>query len=242
MDKIREGLLFKANLLQQSVEPKICITRKPDSVQLLFQFSGPQTMQEQYYRFMLEISYTYLTNLTPEHRECFNWPDTIEMDVCCSTQVLLFDMLNTKYHSVYKQIYLEAKALELLLATHKVYLEHITPEEGCKFLSHAEEREKIISAREIILNRLDNPPTIPELARVTGMNQCYLKKGFKEVYGMTIYEFVQEQRMMKAKILLTSADYSISSVAEMVGFSSVSNFSTAFKKYTGILPSEFSQN
>ena len=104
------------------------------------------------------------------------------------------------------------------------------------------EKAKILKAKKIILTRLNNPPTIPELSLQIGINQCYLKKGFKEVFGTTVYDFVQEQRMLKAKLLLSTNQFSVSEVADQIGFSSTSNFSSAFKKYVGVFPSELQQN
>ena len=104
------------------------------------------------------------------------------------------------------------------------------------------EKEKIFKVKEIILNSLNNPPTIQEISLSIGMNQCYLKKGFKEIFGTTVYEFVQEQRMLKAKLLLSTTDSTVSQVADCIGFSSPSNFSLAFKKFTGVFPSELRQN
>ena len=104
------------------------------------------------------------------------------------------------------------------------------------------EKEKIFQAREIILQNINQPPTIPELAKQIGINQCYLKKGFKEMFKSTVYEYVMEQRMLKAKMLLSLNTQTVSQIAEEVGYSNTSNFSNAFKKYTGLYPSELSKN
>ena len=74
-----------------------------------------------------------------------------------------------------------------------------------------------------------------------GTNQCYLKKGFKEVFNQTIFEFIQENRMIKAKYLLESNPENITSVAFNVGYASLSSFSQAYKNYFGISPLEYSR-
>ena len=70
------------------------------------------------------------------------------------------------------------------------------------------------------------------------MNECYLKKGFKALTGKTIHEYTQDLRINKAKEMLQQQGLSVSDVANTLGFSSISHFSTAFKKATGMKPCE----
>lgn len=166
-----------------------------------------------------------------------------QFPVCCTTQMLLHEIINSKHNGVMEKIFLESKALALLLCTHHCYSQAQAVDcSACKFLAKPVEKEKIMQAREILIQNLDKTFTIPELSREIGMNQCYLKKGFKEVFGTTIFDFVQEQRMQKAKMLLMTSDTSVTEIAYSLGYSNTSNFSTAFKKQTGILPSEFQRN
>ena len=62
------------------------------------------------------------------------------------------------------------------------------------------------------------------------------------MFKSTIYEFVMEQRMIKAKMLLSLNNQSVSQIAEEVGYSNTSNFSNAFKRHTGLYPTELSKN
>jgi len=82
----------------------------------------------------------------------------------------------------------------------------------------------------MMLQHLDEPLTIRELSRKVAMNECYLKKGFKEIFGTTIYDYFQRERMEKARQLLYEQGLSVSEVASRMGYSSISHFSTAFKK------------
>jgi AraC-like DNA-binding protein len=81
------------------------------------------------------------------------------------------------------------------------------------------------------------PPTIKELARLVAMSESKLKKIFKIVYGMPPYEYFQIQRMQKAMTLLKSGEHSIKDVGYTLGYSNLSNFTLAFKKVYGVLPS-----
>lgn len=82
------------------------------------------------------------------------------------------------------------------------------------------------------------PPTIKELAKEVAMSESKLKKIFKTVYGLPPYEYFQKQRMQKARIMLLSGNYSIKDIGYTLGYVNLSNFTLAFKKEFGKLPSE----
>src|SRR5690606_24054045 len=105
-------------------------------------------------------------------------------------------------------------------------------------LAHDSEREKIFEAKAIMEEAIDQPLTIKELSRKVAMNECYLKKGFKTLIGKTINEYQQHLRISKAKELLQQKGQTVSEVASLLGYSSISHFSTAFKKATGLKPCE----
>ena len=109
---------------------------------------------------------------------------------------------------------------------------------ACRFLAYESEREKIKEALQVIEDNLDQPHTIRELARKVAMNECYLKKGFKALVGKTIHEYQQDLRIAKAKVLLQDHGQSVTDVANILGYSSISHFSTAFKRVTGLKPCE----
>ncbi len=109
---------------------------------------------------------------------------------------------------------------------------------ACRFLAFETEREKIMEARIILDQQIDQPLTIRELARKVAINECYLKKGFKALIGKTVHDYQQDQRINKAKDLLQNQRLSVTEVANTLGYSSISHFSTAFKRVTGMKPCE----
>ena len=155
------------------------------------------------------------------------------------SKAVLEQMVHHNYEGVLKHIFLQSKALELLLFSSDQFMQNDPDERyGCRFLTHMEDREKIEKARSILLEQLDAPITIRDLARRVAMNECYLKKGFKAMFGTTIYDYFQKERMEKAKSLLYEKGMSVSDVAILMGYSCISHFSTAFKKHTGLKPCE----
>lgn len=242
---IRTGLRYSLKTLENTKESQCSLTRYTDKLVLCCQFS-PQDcnislndnlatyqLQFDFYNEFLEVYVSDFESINLDQFIPFN-----QKEICCNTQMLLHDIVKCKYSGILKNMFLESKALSLLLCFQNEQNALQAFCSSCKFLSKPIEKDKIFKAKEIILSALDKPYTIPELAMIIGINQCYLKKGFKEIFGKTVYDFVQDQRMMKAKLLLTTTTLSVSQVADQIGFSSQSNFSTAFKKFTGVFPSD----
>ncbi len=99
-------------------------------------------------------------------------------------------------------------------------------------------KDKIKEARKEIVGNLKNPPSIQELSRKVGTNECDLKKHFKEMFNQTIYGYVREQKIKMARELLKSSDKSISEIAGELGYKHATHFTAAFKKQTGLLPKQ----
>ena len=161
------------------------------------------------------------------------------LSLCGRTRMVLEALLNHSYTDSLENIYINAQSQMLLLYS----LECMVGEkevEGfqCKFLANEADREKIVKAREVLLQHIGEPLTIKELSRKVAINECYLKKGFKEMFGATIFDFYQSQRMEHARYLLYEKGLSVTEVSVMLGYSSISHFSTAFKKHTGLKPCE----
>lgn len=173
----------------------------------------------------------------------FRFDQTTEQQfaICSQTRTLLTQLQETVgFTSLLQSLQQTELAMHLLRRS----LESITipftvcQVPACRFLAFETERDKIADAKQILDTRFDQPITIKELSRKVAMNECYLKKGFKALTGKTIHEYQQELRIAKAKELLKAQDHSVSDVANLLGFSSISHFSTAFKKATGMKPCE----
>jgi AraC-like DNA-binding protein len=247
--EIKDGLSCSVNKLFIRQKNSSFLKRDNKNVILSFNFSGLDCglafidMPESYdIVFVFDLDYLKTFSAPDKDFNINQFPEFQIHEICCNTQMILHEIINCKLNGIFWKMFLESKALALLLCFEKCNVPNETDCASCKFLAKPLEKEKILNAKEILLSDLTNPPTIPELASRIGTNQCYLKKGFKELFGTTVYDFIQEQRMLKAKLLLTTTDYSVLQVAEEIGFSSVSNFSAAFKKITGVYPSELHKN
>lgn len=161
------------------------------------------------------------------------------LPLCGKTRLTIEALLNHNYTDSLENIFINAQTQILLLYSMDCMLGEKEEEVfTCKFLANEADREKIIKSREVLLQHIGEPLTIKELSRKVAINECYLKKGFKELFGTTIFDFYQSQRMEHAKYLLYDKGLSVTEVSSSLGYSSISHFSTAFKKHTGIKPCE----
>lgn len=163
---------------------------------------------------------------------------TQTITLCGKTRMLLEGLLNHNYSDSLENIFVNAQTQMLLLNTLDCLEDKELNVINCKFLSNEADREKVLKAREVLLEHIGEPITIKQLSRKVAMNECYLKKGFKEMFGTTIFDFYQSQRMEHAKYLLYQKGLSVTEVSDILGYSSISHFSTAFKKHTGLKPCE----
>lgn len=133
------------------------------------------------------------------------------------------------------KLLLESYILELM----SINIERLLCEDCSKYplnqLSKTD-MERLVYAREILLNRLESPPTLLELSRIIQMNDCKLKRSFKQYLEKTVYELIREQRFEKAFSLLEAGKHNVSETAFAVGYTNVSHFSKTFKERFGIIP------
>ncbi|MFT3824560.1 MAG: AraC family transcriptional regulator [Chitinophagaceae bacterium] len=103
----------------------------------------------------------------------------------------------------------------------------------------SEDINRVMQVESILTKDIyQSPPSIQELARMTAISESKLKKDFKTMYGYPIYEYYQKTRMQAAQDKLLTGKYSVKEVAMELGYANLSNFTIAFKKEFGILPSQ----
>lgn len=160
---------------------------------------------------------------------------------------------NVKFH--FKQIISNAgKAMqdrELIEKSITLLLEKYIIDLNEKFSQKAKEHKtrivkdevaRLIAVKDFLIKDLGTvPPSFSTLTLVAAMSSTSLKTKFKKMYGDTVFEFYQRNRMQKARVLLLSHRYSIKEIGTQLGYLNLSNFSIAFKKEFGELPSELSK-
>ncbi|MEZ4883567.1 MAG: AraC family transcriptional regulator [Chitinophagales bacterium] len=151
------------------------------------------------------------------------------------------DTMNQCEHTgMVRRIFLESKTLEVLSMQINQYDDDMNFE-GKRVLLKQYDVDKIVKARDILVEDIQDSPKITDLARLAGINQQKLKQGFKLVFGTTINRYLRNYRMSKAKILLLEGSFNIGEISEKVGYSNASHFSKCFKEKYGVQPKEYAK-
>jgi DNA-binding response OmpR family regulator len=111
--------------------------------------------------------------------------------------------------------------------------------EGAVRKDSSEHNVLVRAAKKYILNKLAERTRLSELARALGVAERRLSSAFHHSLGVTVPEFIRQERMRTAQRLLAQTSLDIGTIAEEVGFSSAANFSTAFRDQVGTSPSAF---
>ncbi len=96
--------------------------------------------------------------------------------------------------------------------------------------------DRVREAYDILSHNIVEPPKLIELAHTVGLNDYKLKTGFRQAYGMSVHETLNELRLEKAVHLLKEQDLSMTECAMSAGYGKSSDFSTAFKRKFGVTP------
>lgn len=102
-----------------------------------------------------------------------------------------------------------------------------------------EDVEKLFAIRRTLMENSHMTIKIATLAVEIGMGESKMVRLFKQVFNRTIYQFAQKAKVIKAKDLLSSKKYSVSEVGYMVGYSNMTHFAKAFRKYYKVNPGEY---
>lgn len=150
-------------------------------------------------------------------------------------QNAVYKILTTNYKGNTRRMFLKSQITELLshffafLASDK------------KESVSNRDKEKLFKAKEIIANNISSPPSLSELSKLIGLNNNKLKRNFKELFGIPVFKFLQEERLNKAYEMLSTTNETVQEVAWFVGYESLSSFSNAFQNKFGVRPNEIRQ-
>lgn len=148
-------------------------------------------------------------------------------------------ILHCPYQGLTRRLFLESKVLELIaFLLEQTAVDSLRSTQKSVTLN-TDDIDCIYQAKEILLRQLDQPPSLIELARQVGLNDCSLKRGFRQVFGTTVFGYLHHYRMERARELLASGQMTVQDVAQTVGYISRSNFAIAFRKKFGMNPSAY---
>jgi AraC-like DNA-binding protein len=176
----------------------------------------------------------YIPFLSNENSHKKYYDDT---EIKPTVSIVLQQIINANINSSVKELYIKGKVYELLSLHFQK--EENTNGEYCPFLVDEQNVLKIRKAKEIIIARMTEPPSLQALASEIGLNLKKLKEGFKQIYGDTVYSFLFDYKMEHSRKLLETNQFNVNEVGLQVGYSTASHFIAAFKKKFGTTPKKY---
>jgi len=152
--------------------------------------------------------------------------------------MIIQEIMDCTFDGPIKKIYMESKVMEILT----ILFNDLKHKKDFEKTLVDEDYTKILEAGSMLRNNLRNPPTIPELSIITGINQFKLKQHFKLVFRKPIFTFITDLRMERAKQLIVDKGYTITETAYEVGYKNPQHFTAAFKRKYNYLPSSLKNN
>ncbi|MGF1540841.1 MAG: helix-turn-helix transcriptional regulator [Pleurocapsa sp.] len=149
-------------------------------------------------------------------------------------KTIIQQMIDHPYQGAIARMYLQGKVWELLA----MQLSQLEGKNGQiePVKLKPKEIKLIQDSRQILLQNIDNPPSIKILAQTVGMGDRKLQQGFKQLYGTTVFNYLQNYRLEQAQLMLREGNLSVATVANNIGYTHLGHFSAAFKRKFGITP------
>ena len=184
----------------------------------------------------ISVSAAYLKNFLKEESEYFEylfdsannfWIEELMTDDILRT---VNDIVKKEAPGTMTSFYYKMKAMELLYHLFKS-LRNRQNAAGQKL--DKKEIENIYQVRDKIVSSLSKPSPLGELKQIAGMNELKLRRIFKQVFGMGIYDYYQHLRMKEAARLLREEKLTVSEAGFQMGFDNLGHFTKVFEKHIG---------
>jgi AraC-like DNA-binding protein len=148
---------------------------------------------------------------------------------------LLDEIANADVKGAGRRLWHQAKSLELIaLMTDEL---DDTVRASAPLLS-THDIDCLERVRRCLVERLEEPPTLAELARMAGFSQTKLKGGFRARFGTSVFAYLRQARLEEARRLLFARQLNVTEAALRVGYANPSKFAAAFRRQFGLRPSE----
>jgi AraC-like DNA-binding protein len=176
----------------------------------------------------------YISFLSEDNRDKKYYKDGI---ISPSVSIVLNQLLNYNLNNSIKNLYFKGKTYELL----SLYFNRSggVNTEQCPFLVDESNVIKIRKAKDIMISRMSEPPSLQELADEIELSLKKLKEGFKQIYGDSVFSFLFDYKMEFARKLIEAGDHNVNEVGLKIVYSTASHFIAAFKKKYGTTPKKY---
>lgn len=166
-------------------------------------------------------------------------PLLFEQTMYPSLQRIVDEIMSEPVDGTFELFFLRIKAEELIC---RLLMELEKRDEKHLYALNTHDIQAIYKVKEQMLEYLETPPVIKELAVSVNMSPSKLKYLFKQIFGNSIFSYYQEFRMKEAARLLKEENLSVSDVGYQLGFTNLSHFARVFKEHTGMKPKQYSRS
>lgn len=146
----------------------------------------------------------------------------------------LDDIMNCPITGSLGTMLLEAKVLELVV--YQLHQYHNFKIAFNRPVSRSD-REIFFEIKTYLSNTLEKDHSLRSLSREFGINEFKLKKGFKELFGITVFSYIHALKMQQARAMMEETGLTVSQAASRTGYKNPNHFSVAFKRQFGLSPS-----
>ena len=195
---------------------------------------------------IIEVDETYLNGLDlPEKSPVLQsllqntQPLLFEQMIYPTLQKIVDEVVAGAIDATFEQFFLRIKAEELI---YRLFVELEKRDEKHLYDLNMSDIRAIYQVKEQILERLEIPPVINELAICAGMSASKLKRIFRQIFGNSIFSYYQGFRMKEAARLLKEEKLSVSDVGYRLGFTNLSHFTRVFEAHIGMKPKQYSRS
>ncbi len=214
---------------------EICVSNKTEVIETF----GIQISRKRFLGFTQGAS-DFLKNFTNQILENQStilspvWgPVTVELER------IITELKSTRYQDGLQELFLLSKAIEVLvLVVDSCDRSH----ENKLFIKKKADKEKILAARDLINENYIRPLSLSKIAREVELNEYKLKKGFKEIFGHTVFGYLREMRLNYSLQLLRNTDMTATEIGHRLGYSTPQHFHRQFKRKFGCTPSKARKN
>ncbi len=135
-------------------------------------------------------------------------------------------------------LYYKIKTEELI---YQFFVTLLRRKESDNYPLNRNDLSALYEIRNILLSDLTICPPQENLAKVANMSVSKMSRLFKQIFGLSIYNYHQKIRITEAAKLLSQKKMSVSDVGYELGFSNLSHFSRLFERYVGVKPKKYSK-
>lgn len=147
---------------------------------------------------------------------------------------IFIDLFSTPLTGKIKDLYVESKVMEIVALQ---VSERSSIGNDLQAL-RKKDRDTFHDLKAYLDRSLTEDHSLKSLSIQFGLNEFKLKKGFRELYGTSVFDYLLDQRLSLGKSLLQEGGFRVNEVASRIGYKNANHFSTAFKQKFGVTPKD----